>query len=110
MPIAVLAIPTCKIVDTSSKMTSSLAGQVQEQGFAGVVRYVPLPGVDPTNDIDASELTLLLNAGLGVYLVQHSRYEGWDPAKVSGQTDATTAIQYAKRAGDDQKAHIFLDL
>ncbi|MGH7435580.1 MAG: glycoside hydrolase domain-containing protein [Polyangiaceae bacterium] len=103
-------VPTCRIVDTSAKLTSDLLPAIVDAGYAGVVRYVRLPGVDDTWDIDADELNAILGAGLGLLLVQHVRYPGWNPASYSGAGDAAAAIERARAAGYGAGSHLFLDL
>jgi hypothetical protein len=106
----VQSMPACKIVDTAGKMTAALIQAVSAAGYTGIARYVPLPGVSAAKDIDAAELNSILEAGLGLLLVQHSRYPNWDPTQASGVKDAQSALQYAKAAGYPTNAHIFLDL
>jgi hypothetical protein len=110
MPYVVGAMAACRIVDTSAKLTAGIVGPLVDAGYQGVVRYVHLPGVQGTWDIDPVELKALLDGGLGLMLVQHVRYPGWDPAKCSGAEDAGTAIASAKAAGYLAGAHIFVDL
>ena len=102
--------PTCKIVDTSAKLTADVLSAIVDAGYAGVVRYVRLPGVADTWDIDADELTTIVGAGLGLMLVQHVRYPGWNPASYSGKDDAAAALERAQAAGYAAGSHIFLDL
>lgn len=102
--------PTCTIVDTSAKLTADVLSAVVDAGYAGVVRYVRLPGVSDTWDIDADELSMILGAGLGLLLVQHVRYPGWNPASYSGKQDAAAAVERARAAGYVAGSHIFLDL
>jgi hypothetical protein len=98
------------IVDTNGKLTPPVIQQVAAGGYACVVRYVPLPGVNADGDIDAGELRAILDAGLGAMLVQHVRYPGWDPRKESGKADALSAIERATAAQYLPGGHIFLDL
>jgi|GEM_PF-1448466 len=100
----------CKMVDTSWKITSALAQQVAAGGYAGIIRYVPLPHNDATHDIDATELRAILDAGLALMLVQHVRKPGWNPAQCSGKIDALAAIETGRTAGYLQGAHVYLDL
>jgi hypothetical protein len=100
----------CNMVDISAKVQRSAPAEVSAKGYSGIIRYVPLPGVDPSADIDASELKGILDAGLALLLVQHVRYAGWNPAKCSGHGDALRAIEFAEAAGYLQGGHVFLDL
>ena len=110
MPYSVAQSVACNLVDTNQKVSVNLASQVAAIGYKSVIRYLPLPGVDPKGDIDAAEIDAILNAGLAVLLVQHVRFAGWNPAKFSGKTDALEAIEFAQAAGYLQGAHIYLDL
>jgi hypothetical protein len=110
MPNVVQQAIACDVVDTDAKLTPAVIAQVAAKGYAGVVRYVPLPGVKADNDIDAGELQAIVDGGLAAMLVQHVRYPGWNPAMCSGQGDALAAIETAKTAGYLPGGHIFLDL
>lgn len=107
---AVHQIPTCKIVDTSAKLTAANVESLLAADYAGVVRYVRLPNVNDTWDIDGAELDVIVNGGLGLLLVQHVRYPGWSPGTCSGAADASAALERATAAGYEAGAHIFLDL
>jgi glycoside hydrolase-like protein len=110
MPNIVQSVPPCKIVDTDIRLNPVVLGQVEAAGYAGVARYVPLPGDGAANDIRADELGAVMEAGLGLLLVQHVRFPHWDPAMHSGGTDARVAVQFAMEVGYLAGAHIFLDL
>jgi hypothetical protein len=107
---ALQRIPTCKIVDASAKLTPDNIDSVAADGYKGIVRYVPLPGVVAASDIDAGELEAIVGGGLGLMLVQHVRYPGWNPALYKGAHDAAVAVQSAMAAGYPAGAHIFVDL
>jgi hypothetical protein len=100
----------CQLVDTDVPVVQEVPAQVLAHGYAGIVRYVPLPGLNSAKDISAAELKGILDAGLALLLVQHVRYQGWNPGKCSGDGDATAAIQAAEAAGYLQGGHIYLDL
>jgi len=106
----VQAAPPCLIVDTDVKLTPNVISAIEAQGYKGIVRYVPLPGMPAASDIDSVELGAILEAGLGLMLVQHVRRPPWDPGQHSGARDATTAVQAAQMAGYLRGAHLFLDL
>jgi len=110
MPYVTKPMPQCSIVDTNAKLTAAIVAPLTAAGYAGVARYVPLPNNNAGSDIDAVELSALVEGGLGVILVQHVRLPGWNPAQCSGAADAATAIKYAKAAGYLAQGHIFLDL
>lgn len=96
--------------DCSTKVSRAQAQQLWTLGYRWCGRYVPLPGVNPAQDIDDRELDMLLAFGFEVILVQHVRFPGWDPAAHSGFDDAAVAVAHAKGAGFPQHAHVFLDL
>jgi Domain of unknown function (DUF1906) len=111
MPYFTERTPTGRVVDTSTKLSMpGVFDAITGAGYLGVIRYVPLPENEATADIDAVELQAILGAGLGLLLVQHPRYPGWNPSTENGATDAATAIDFARAAGYAKGAHIFLDL
>jgi hypothetical protein len=110
MPFIIDRMHPGRIVDTSTKLTPSALRSVSGAGFAGVARYVPLPGNRPENDIDAVELASILDNNLGLLLVQHVRKPPWDPALHPGVADASAAVEFARAAGYPEGGHIFVDL
>lgn len=101
--------PSCRVVDTSSRTNSMLRGELRRLGYAGVIRYVPLPGVNPALDITAEELDGILGDGMGSWWVQHCRYPGWHPGLCDPEADALHAVQFAKAAGYAPGTHGFVD-
>jgi hypothetical protein len=110
MGTSVAATPAAKIVDTNVRLNPAILKAVQTAGYAGVVRYVPLPGVGDTKDIHSDELDAVMETGLGLLLVQHVRFPHWDPRDHAGAADAQVAVNFAMQAGYLRGAHIFLDL
>ena len=106
----VQAAPPCEIVDTNAKLGVAALQAVLNAGYAGVARYLPLPRNNAGGDISADELRAILDAGLGLLLVQHVRSPPWNPANHSGEEDAQAALQLARDVGYLPGAHIFLDL
>jgi hypothetical protein len=110
MPNSTKRAPPCKIVDTASRLDPALLQAVSAAGYAGVARYVPLPGLPGTKDIHQEEVDAIMETGLGLLLVQHVRFPHWDPRDHSGADDAQVAVNFAKQAGYLPGAHIFIDL
>ena len=97
--------------DCSTKLTRPAAEKLRAT-YVGVFRYVPLPHVNASADIDADELAMLLDVGFEVGLVQHTRYPGWDPHQantIAGAIDGIAASEAALHAGYGA-GHIFFDL
>ncbi len=99
-----------RAVDTDAKLKAAQIDAIRTAGYSCVIRYVPLPGISAATDIDAAELVAILGANLGVMLVQHTRFAGWNPANHSGKTDAQAAIAAAQEAQYIAGAHLFVDL
>jgi hypothetical protein len=125
----VVALPLgdCWGFDTSRKISFAEAraiidtGMVVDDGDRAVsfaMRYVPLPGNNSAQDIDAREMEWLLDAGLSVVLVQHCR-KGvevqpgvwrWTASQGQGALDGDVAARAAKSAGHASGASLGLDL
>jgi hypothetical protein len=111
--------PACNVVDTNTKLTGGRADpailqKIANAGYAGVIRYVPLPENDPAGDIDAVELNAIIGANLGLLLIQHvygdRQGDPWDPATKDGTASGQAAVASARQAGYAAGAHIYLDL
>lgn len=100
---------SAKWVDTSVPVSADVCTSVRARGYAGVVRYVPLPRNSPAWDISAAELQRLTLGGVQVLLVQHSRSPNWRPALCSGSDDALIAISSARLVGYPDDAHLYCD-
>jgi hypothetical protein len=107
-------------LDTATKLTLASAKGVfgfssdPAQCIKGVIRYVPLPGNNPAQDIDRDELEMLCGLGLEVMLVQHVRSSapgrgGWDIRAHSGSVDGAFAAEHAVNCGYPD-AHLWQDL
>lgn len=81
-------------------------------GYKFAIRYVPRVGALP-HDITAVELRMLLNAGLGVMLVQHVERDAppwWSPTEAKGMAYGERAAEYAASIGYPKGATLWLDL
>jgi hypothetical protein len=111
MALIVVPAPKCMMVDTDVKLTPPLLNGLSGLGYEGIIRYVPLPGVDPRNDIDPEELERILAHPKGFFscFVQHPRYDGWKPREHSPELDARCAVRFARAAGYPSGVHGFVD-
>lgn len=86
------------LVDTSTKLSRSLAEGLWAAGVRGVWRYFffgsPRPG-----DLDAAELQMLLGLGFWVGGVQHVPFPGWHSDGPTGKAHAQACVANAIRAG-----------
>ena len=101
--------PACRVVDTSYRTTAAVRAALTQLGYWGIVRYVPLPGVNWSADIDAEELAGIVADGFGSWWVQHPRFPGWHPRDCDPENDARCAVIFAKRAGYLPGCHGFVD-
>jgi hypothetical protein len=97
--------------DTDQKVSEIVARALKSLGYTWCCRYVPISAANDTRqDIDATELTMLTDLGFEVSLVQHPRYEGWNPGEHSGLTDGSFGAQWARRVGLPTGCHLYIDL
>ena len=113
--------PDCLAVDTNAKLNAAqcktlatsgltLPGENLVRPIKGVCRYVSLHTPEPVSDIDSEELSDILNAGLGLWLVQHCLNPGWVATEALGMKLGAAAYDNAKAAGYAAGAHLALDL
>jgi hypothetical protein len=111
MIIVAVRAPACAMVDTDIKLTDQLLDALANRGYQGILRYTPLPGNNPKNDIDQAELEKILAhpqrflAGF----VQHPRLPGWRPSACNPEVDAQCAVRFAKAAGFPPGVHGWFD-
>ena len=113
MPFVAVRAPTCKMLDSDVKLTSDsrILDAIANQRYAGILRYTPLPGNNPKDDIDPAELEAILAhpAHFLSGFVQHPRNPGWRPAACNPETDALHSAQFAKAAGYPPGVHGWFD-
>ena len=99
-----------RYLDTDTVCSDTVLDAVVLFGFLGILRYVPLPGVNASDDISTEELERILSRKLRSAWVQHPRFPGWDPASHNGEADALVACNAAKLAGYAEGTTGYLDL
>lgn len=95
--------------DTSTPLTLDKAVELKTAGYTFAVRYVPFLQ-NPAGDITTQEINDIVNAGLGLLLVQHCRLPGWIPTGALGTQDANRAVAYLNAVGMPKGVSIYLDL
>jgi hypothetical protein len=101
--------PGSRGFDCNAKVSRADAARFYAAGYRFAVRYVRRATVNP-QDITAGEIAGLLEAGLGVMLVQHFAGEGWHPTADMGRMYGTTAALDASRVGYPRGAQLWCDL
>lgn len=109
----VVPAPVGLAVDTSAKLRNpSILDALAARGYTGVIRYVPLPGVDGSGDIDPTELEMILSHPTRFWscFVQHPRFPGWKPKECNAEADAMWAAAHAHSAGYGDGVTGYVDL
>jgi hypothetical protein len=100
--------------DIDQVLTVAQAEAFKNAGYDFCIRYVPrtaaLAASTKTN-LTHTEGLAILNAGLALMVVQHTREEGWSPDSALGTADGSYAVTYASQvAGLPQGVNIWCDL
>lgn len=106
--------------DCNQRVGRSDAQAFYDAGYRFAVRYVRRTSPHPY-DISTSEVLTLLNAGLGLMLVQHVAQEGllgmahlapfkWSPFESLGKSYGATAAEEARLVGLPHGANLWCDL
>lgn len=95
--------------DCNTTVSELAAGKFYRAGFRFAVRYVRRRQAN-VYDVTLTELVHLLEAGLGVMLVQHFAGEDWMPISSLGIEYGANAVDHAKAVGYPQGAVLWCDL
>lgn len=95
--------------DANTRITVAQARAFVDAGYKFVVRYVRR-STKHDYDITTGEFVGLLNAGLGVMIVQHVAAEGWAPTRELGAAYGAIAAQEAAAVGYPRSCIVWCDL
>jgi hypothetical protein len=97
--------------DVSTPLNLISAKQYLSKGYSFVVRYVGRgDGSKKFVDLTQEEGQAIVDAGLGLSVVQHPLAEGWSPIAALGQRFGAAAAALAGAAGLPVGVHVWLDL
>jgi len=89
-------------IDTAATLTAKNCIDLKAAGIKFVIRYLP--------ELDKPEIDAIFAAGLGLMLVAHVRYAGWQPSMAMGAGDAERVARRAQALGVPPNATIWCDL
>jgi len=84
-------------------LTAARARDFKKAGYDFCIRYVPrtaLLAEQTHTNLTNAEAIAILDAGLALMVVQHSRKEGWQPTAALGTTDGQYAVIYAAQVAE----------
>jgi hypothetical protein len=97
-------------LDTTERITSTVAAALHDHGYRFVVRYVRRDQPH-TSALNAAEANTLLRVGLGLMLVQYVESDSaWKPSAAKGTANGTVAASEAARLGIPNGVTIWCDL
>ncbi len=97
-------------MDANEVVSPDVAQQLVAAGKQFVIRYVSRQSTEQPGDITHDEALDILNAKLGLMVVQHVEFEGWHPTADLGTQYGTTAAAHAADIGLPSGVNVFLDL
>src|SRR5260370_33089037 len=104
------AIPSVPGFDSDTTITAVTAQQFYAAGYKFCLRYLSLVGQESPQDLSTEEATDVLNSGLALMPVQHSRRPGWLPSQGLGQQYGQDAATNAESVGFPVGVNIWCDL
>lgn len=96
--------------DVDQQLFPNEAADFKNSGYNYCIRYVPRTPALVKGNLTAVEMGVILEAGLGLAVVQHVPEDNWSPNGALGETYGSYAAQYATGIGYPKGAMIFLDL
>ena len=98
-------------IDTDTKLDTTHIQEFASAGYKFIIRYISLsyPGYT-SGDLDYYEALNILDAGLGLMPVQHTRQPYWTPTPTMGTTDGENARANAYYVGFPAHVNVWLDL
>lgn len=96
--------------DTNTRQSPGQLEALKAQGYGGIARYVSLHMPSSSADITAAEVENIMQAGMGLWLVQHVLYPGWHASADLGTELGQAAQAHARQVGYLPGAHLALDL
>lgn len=103
------AISSVPGFDCDTTLSVALARQFFTQGYKFCLRYLSIGQVS-SQDLTEQEAADILNSGLALMPVQHSRKQGWSPKQALGQQDGQDASVNAKTVGFPDRVSLWCDL
>jgi hypothetical protein len=101
--------PGSKGFDANTPVSPEMARRFVAAGFTFAVRYVRRAAQNP-RDVTTGELVGLLEAGLGLMLVQHVALPDWRPGATLGTAYGETAAREARGVGLVKGVTLWCDL
>jgi hypothetical protein len=97
--------------DTAQRLTPKIASAFFAHGYRYAVRYVRRAKAHPDRDLSTGEAETLLEAGLGLMVVQYvESEESWIPSGDKGETNGAIAAAEADRVGVPSGVTLWCDL
>lgn len=101
--------PGSKGFDCNARVTPAVAGKFRDAGYRFVMRYVRRAQQN-SFDLTAGEVLGILDAGIGVGIVQHVGKPGWMPTATLGAQYGEVAAMEAQAAGVPHGVTLWCDL
>ncbi len=101
----------CIGFDCTTRLNAASAKQYYNKNFCFVVRYIGRGDGSATYvDLNEAEGQAIIDAGLGLGVVQHPLGEGWHPTRELGQNFGAAAARLSGDAGLPFGVTVWLDL
>lgn len=101
--------PNTQGFDTNTVLTALTAKEFYESGYRYCTRYVGRTQM-ASNDLSSTEANAILDAGLGLMVVQHVSAWNWTPTSKLGIEYGTNAAAFAKEIGIPPGVNLWCDL
>jgi hypothetical protein len=98
-----------KGIDCNQPLTGQAARAFQDAGYRFAVRYVRR-NAEHSYDLSVSEVLAILNAGLGLMVVQHVAADGWHPNGQLGTSYGAIAADETRKCGVPFGVMLWCDL
>lgn len=110
MTLRVASLPAGALgFDCNEPVTPHAASLMWDHGYRFAVRYVRRGDASSIN-LSVSEILTLMNAGLGLMVVQHVAKPGWHPTGALGQAYGAIAAEEARSIGVPPGVSLWCDL
>lgn len=96
--------------DTATTLTSTSAVSLKNNGYSFALRYVSRSTPEPSGDLSSGEANKILDAGLGLMIVQHVAAAGWKPSASLGTQYGTNCATNCTSVGIPKSVSVWCDL